>query len=197
MPESIHIAAGTLLASAPDLLDPNFMHTVTVICEHTAEGAYGLVFNKRSTITIDRLMPEHPVLGQLQLPVAWGGPVQNDTLQILHQYPAQIPGGFKTAEGVYLGGDLDDVCTLLTANEDTSAHHGIRFVLGCAGWGPGQLDTELEAGSWVPLPMNPNLIFGMDRGGRDDQEEAWQAALRSLGREGEDLASMPPDIGWN
>lgn len=192
-----HVAGGTILAAAPDLLDPNFMHTVLVMCEHTSSGAYGLVINKRSSLTIDRLLPEDPVLGKLALPVAWGGPVQNDTLQILHRYPDRIPGGFKLAEGVYLGGELSDVTAVLAATDDPNVHHGIRFILGCSGWGEGQLDGEIDGGTWVPLAMDATWVFGMDRGGRDDQSDTWRHALRSLGRQGQDLAVMPPDIGWN
>jgi len=195
--EKTYIAGGTLLASAPNLRDPNFMHSVTVMCEHSPNGAYGLVINKRSSLTIDRLLSDHPVLGKLALPVAWGGPVHSDTLQILHRFPDRIPGSYRLAEGVYLGGELEDVAHVLGAPEDPQDRHGVRFVLGCAGWGEGQLEAELEGGSWVPLSMQAELVFGMDRGGRDDQEETWQSALRTLGKQGQDLAAMPPDIGWN
>lgn len=173
------------------------MHTVTVMCEHLETGAYGLVVNKRSTLTLDRLLPEHPVLGQVALPVAWGGPVQNDTLQILHRYPDRIPGGYMIADGVHLGGDLEDVAAVIADPDLPNAHHGIRFILGCAGWGPGQLEAELGGGSWIPLEMNASWIFDFDRGGRDDQGQAWQSAVRSIGRQGDDLAAMPPDIEWN
>lgn len=197
MEKELHVATGAMLASSPDLLDPNFMHTVSVICEHTPRGAYGMVLNKRSSITIDRLLPEHPILGQLSLPVAWGGPVENDTLQIVHCFPDQIPGSFELAKGLHLGGDLDCVARLLEADDSPTIRGGVRFVLGCAGWGPNQLDQELAGGSWVPLPFHSELVFAMDRGRDEDQEETWQAALRSLGHEGEGLAGLPPDIGWN
>jgi putative transcriptional regulator len=197
MAQDLHVATGTLLASAPDLLDPNFMHTVSVICEHTARGAYGMVLNKRSSITIDRLLPEHPILGRMPFPVAWGGPVENDTLQIVHRFPERIPGSYELALGLQLGGELDCVAELLQSDPSPEVQSGVRFVLGCAGWGPRQLDRELAGGSWVPLPLKTRLVFGMDRGRSEDQDETWQAALRSLGREGRDLASLPPDIGWN
>ncbi|MFT7670762.1 MAG: putative transcriptional regulator [Planctomycetota bacterium] len=197
MADDLQVSAGTLLVSAPDMLDPNFMHTVTVMCEHTEAGAFGLVVNKRSSLTVDRLLPDHPVLGELELPVAWGGPVQNDTLQILHCYPGAIPGSYEMAQGVYLGGQLEDVAKVLGSSTSTEVHSGIRFILGSAGWEAGQLEAEIAGGAWVPSAMNAHLIFGMDRGGPNDQEETWQHALRSLGPDGEGLASMPPDIGWN
>lgn len=197
MAQELHVASGTLLASAPDLLDPNFMHTVSVICEHTPRGAYGLVLNKRSTLTVDRLLPEHPILGQMAFPVSWGGPVENDTLQIVHRFGDRVPGSFELALGLYLGGELDRVAELLAEDDSPAVQDGVRFILGCAGWGAGQLDGELAGGSWVPLALDTELVFGMDRGRPEDQEETWQRALRSLGREGADLASLPPDIGWN
>lgn len=197
MPQDLHVVTGSLLASSPDLLDPNFMHTVSVICEHTPRGAYGLVLNKRSSLTVDRLLPEHPILGGMALPVAWGGPVENDTLQIVHRFGKRIPGSYELAEGLYLGGELDQVAELLAEDPSPAVQSGVRFILGCAGWGPEQLDGELATGSWVPLPLDTELVFGMDRGRPSDQEQTWQQALRMLGKQGEELAGMPPDIGWN
>ena len=167
------------------------MHTVSVMCEHTASGAYGLVINKQSSLTLDRLLPEHPVFGEMRTPVGWGGPVGTDTLQIVHRLPDRVSGGFEVAEGLFLGGELDEVA-MLCAESDGSALAGrLRWILGYAGWGAGQLELELASGSWLPLPMDGDLLF------RHDQEATWQSALRSLGAEGQGLAELPPDIGWN
>ena len=198
MTPELRVSTGTLLASAPNLLDPNFMHTVSLICEHGEQGAYGIVVNKRSSLTIDRLLPEHPILGGLALPVSWGGPVGNDTLQVLHRYPDVITGGYALADGLVLGGDIDEVAALFETGPPEAALQGVRFVLGYAGWGAGQLEAELAAGSWLPLALDPELVFpARARDRAREQSEVWQEAVRSLGREGQGLAELPPDIGWN
>lgn len=191
------VAMGTLLASAPDLRDPNFMHSLSIMCEHSDTGAYALVLNKRSSLTIDRLLPDHPILGQLKTSVQWGGPVENDTLQILHRFPEEIPGGVEICSGLVLGGDLDAIAAMLASDPAPSVQQGVRFVLGCAGWGPCQLEAEIDSGSWIPLAYKPEFVFGPDNETQPGQEEQWQAALRSLGSQGAELANMPPDIGWN
>lgn len=197
MGEDLRVRTGTLLAAAPDLLDENFMHTVSLICEHGDAGAYGLVLNKLSSLTVDRLLPEHPVFGGLPLPVAWGGPVGSDTLQILHRYPDVITGGYAIAEDLVLGGDLDEVAALFESGPVEAALQGVRFVLGYAGWGAGQLEGELREGSWLPLPLQVDLVFERELETPAEQSRLWQRAVRGLGPEGEGLAELPPDIGWN
>ncbi|MFT7487347.1 MAG: putative transcriptional regulator [Candidatus Paceibacteria bacterium] len=196
--EELMVSTGTLLASAPNMLDPNFMHTVSVICDHTDAGAYGMVINKRSSLTIDRLLPDHPILGRLALPVNWGGPVENDTLQVLHRFPDLIPGGMELASGLFLGGDLDAVADVVGEEASPWMKQGVRFILGCAGWGGGQLELELAGGSWLPLACNADYIFTeLGREPARGQDRVWKMAMRSLGGDGQELAAMPPDIGWN
>jgi putative transcriptional regulator len=74
MAMDLHAEQGTLLAATPDMLDPNFMHGVVLVCQHTNEGAYGLVINRRSEYTTKRLLAEHPLLGQVEHPIYVGGP---------------------------------------------------------------------------------------------------------------------------
>lgn len=191
MPSDLRVAAGTLLAASPDLLDPNFMHSVSVMCEHSEKGAFGLVVNKRSSLTIDRLLPDHPVFGRVALPVWWGGPVGNDTLQILHRCPELEDCGHALGGGLYLGAALEDLAALLEQCSPADAPERFRFVLGYAGWGAGQLEGELAGGSWLPVSLDLSLVFA------DGQEECWQRAVRSLGADGAGLAVLPPDIAWN
>jgi len=191
MTETLRVATGTLLASAPSLRDPNFMHTVTVICEHGDAGAYGLVVNKQSSLTVDRLLVDHPIFRELPLPVWWGGPVGTNGLQILHRVPEALPGGYEIGGGLYVGAELDDLAHFVEACPPAQLTYHARFLLGYAGWGQGQLEMELRTGSWVPLPLNVDLAF------RDDQRATWREAVRSLGTEVGELADQPPDIRWN
>ena len=185
------VPPGTLLLAVPQMLDPNFMHSVVLMVEHTSEGAYGLVVNRPSALTIGQVLAEHPMLSDLAFPVHFGGPVGRDSaFHLLHQVPDDLPGSMEIAEGTYLGGDLDSLGELLCRQGD---HEGdVRAVLGYSGWGSGQLDFELEAGSWLPAPSAPELVFS-----DLEPEEAWRAAVRRLGDLGESLSRLPPDVSWN
>jgi putative transcriptional regulator len=181
---------GSLLAAAPDMLDPNFMHSVVLMCRHTAEGAYGLVINRPASVTLDALAPDHPVLKKQKIPIFTGGPVGLDTLQFLHRANEAIPGGVEIASDLYLGGEIDALAAYL-AKHKSKAKERVRLLVGYSGWGAGQLDGELASGSWLPASLDLNWVF------QDDPQSTWRSVLRSLGGEVSGLADLPPDPSWN
>ena len=185
----LRASPGTVLAASPDLPDSNFSHTALVVCEHAAEGAFGLVFNRPAGIAVCQMFPEHPLLRSCQQPVFWGGPVGMDSAQFLHLVPEEIHGGEELAQGVYLGGDFEEFANLL--HEDSErAMSAVRVFVGYSGWGESQLDAELAGGSWLPALLDPAVLFG---GG---EESAWRAVIRSIsGMDG--LSHQPPDSSWN
>ncbi len=183
-------APGTLLVASPDMLDPNFMHTVVLICRHEAEGAFGLVVNRRIELSLGELLDEHPRLGKSSFPVHWGGPVGLDTLQILHRAPQALPGGVEIVEGVHLGAELDDLADLVDA-EGEGAPALARAMLGYSGWGREQLEHELASGSWLPAPLDLDIVFG------EGQQRMWRKALHGLGEAASGLEDLPPDVTWN
>jgi putative transcriptional regulator len=185
----LRTAPGTILAASPELLDPNFMHSVVLMCQHADEGAYGLVVNRPAEVTVDELLPDHPVLGRHAFPVFAGGPVGLDTLQFLHRAGDEIPGGLELQNGLWLGGDLDALAGLIAQDRDR-ARHTVRLLVGYAGWGAGQLDAELATGSWLPASLSIDLVFEEDRQG------TWRRAVRSIG-DAAWLADLPPDVSWN
>lgn len=184
------ITPGTYLLSVPQMLDPNFMHTVVLMIEHSESGAYGLVVNRELEVTVSDLFPDHPQLSSSDFPVQSGGPVGRDTLQFLHRMPGRIPGGLEITGGLYLGGDVAAMADAVVGDE--RARHDLRLFVGYSGWGEGQLEGELGIGSWVPSPANPELVFGAEA-----REAAWRRALRGLGQDGEGLSHLPPDVSWN
>ncbi len=181
---------GTLLAAWPDLRDPNFMHTVVLMCQHSDEGAYGLVVNRKTDIVVKDLLPEHPTLARCEFPVHLGGPVDHATLQFVHALPKEIPGGFPMSDDLWLGGDIDALGEVLVA-ADPGPREKVRVVLGYSGWGAGQLDVELAAGSWVPAAMDLEAIFD------GEPESTWRRVVSSIGPGGPALGSQPPDVSWN
>ena len=186
----LRTAPGSLLAASPDLLDPNFMHALVLMCQHTDEGAYGLVVNRPADVTVDALLPDHPVLGGELFPVFTGGPVGLDTLQFLHRAGETIPGGLPLDDGLWLGGDLDALASVISEDPSGARRH-VRLIVGYAGWGAGQLDAELATGSWLPTALSTELVF------EEDQQGVWRRAVRSIGGEADGLADLPPDVSWN
>jgi putative transcriptional regulator len=189
----LKVGQGTLLAAGPDLMDPNFMHGVVLVCQHTDEGAYGLVVNRVSDYDARQVLGEHEVFHGRevpQLPIFLGGPVGLDTLQILHRAPDRVSGGVEVAEGIHVGGELATVAELMLSDPER-ARRDLRLTLGYSGWGEGQLEVELATGSWLPAPCAPELVFSEDVSG------VWRRVVRSVGEGAADMADQPPDPEWN
>ncbi|MBI5361556.1 MAG: YqgE/AlgH family protein [Planctomycetes bacterium] len=188
--EPLRSAPGSLLAAAPDLLDPNFMHAVVLMVTHEEQGAMGLIVNRPSGVTVDVLLPDHPVLSTQRFPVHQGGPVGRDTLQFVHRVPKKIPGGIEIAGGLWLGGELDALAQYL-AKKPKEARERVKLLVGYAGWGEDQLEGELAGGSWLPAAPRAEWIFD------PDPQHVWRHVVRSLGDEAEGLEDLPPDVSWN
>jgi putative transcriptional regulator len=181
---------GSVLAAAPDMLDPNFMHAVVLMCRHSEEGAFGFVINRPASVTLDVLAPSHPLLKHRRFPIFTGGPVGLDTLQFLHRAGNEIPGGAEIETGLWLGGEIDALAAYLEANPET-APKNVRLLVGYSGWGAGQLEGELASGSWLPAPLETDWVFG------GDGQTTWRSVLKSLGGRASGLADLPPDPSWN
>ena len=122
----IDITPGTLLISDPFLKDPNFLRTVVLLCDHQSEGSFGFVLNKRYEQSIGDLMQD---LEGINFPVYYGGPVQVDSLHFLHQRPELIEGGLPLTDGIFWGGDFEQVIELLKENK--LSKNDIRFFALC------------------------------------------------------------------
>ena len=206
---------GQLLLSAPHMQDPNFMHTVVLICQHDENGAFGMTVNRTSSALVRDVFPDADILRDLDLSIRSGGPVSPNALQILHRLPPGVAlgelddaggaggddesakgsaalsrAGVEVAPGIRLGADLDGVAQFLASTPDADDY--ARFVVGYSGWGEGQLDAEMETGAWLPVPATPNLVFARDSG-----EAVWRAALARIPDGGSSLAHLPPDPSWN
>ena len=145
----LRVSQGTMLAAWPDLMDANFMHTVLLMCQHSDEGAYGLVVNRRTSFRASDLFKDHPTLGGLDFPIHQGGPVDHTALQFVHTVPHAVPDGTALCDGLWIGGDIDALGEFIAQNRG-DAERKVRLFLGYSGWGKGQLESELAAKSWVP-----------------------------------------------
>ncbi len=180
---------GTFLISSPRLMDQNFMHTVVLLCDHTDEGSYGVVVNRPGKLTVADLQTDNELLAGRDDALWMGGPVQLETVQLLHRLGSGIPGSMHVVDDVHLGGDPAVIRRALEKRGE--GRELIRFLLGYSGWGAGQLEAELSEGAWVTCPASEELIFDV----RPDT--LWRRALRRLGGAWAALADEPPDPSWN
>lgn len=178
---------GTLLVASPRLLDPNFMHAVVLVCEHTAEGTFGLILNRPLAVRVKDLESDAPLLRGREDAVFAGGPVARGELHVLHVTEGEVPGSMDVVDGVRFGGDPERIREALAAAPGAAA----KFVVGYAGWGPGQLDAEMEEESWVVLQASRRRVFD------PHPETLWRRVLRAEGGDVAALADVPPDPSWN
>lgn len=166
--------APVLLVSMPQLVDPNFSKTVVLLAEYNADGAFGLVVNRRmdepaaTIVTADEPLDIHP-----DLHLHTGGPVEPTRAWILTGREDLDPEALELSEGVYLSASP----TLVRKTLETPPDPNVRMIVGYAGWGAGQLDVELAQGSWLLAPVQQDLLF------QTDADKMWETAIRRLGAE--------------
>lgn len=173
------LKAGQLLIAEPFLGDPNFSRVVIFLCEHSDEGSVGFILNKPTDLALGDLVPE---IYAPSLMVSQGGPVQLDTLHMLHRIPARL-GGNEIIDGIYWGGSYEAMQDMIRDNNYDP--NDLKLFLGYTGWSPGQLEKEVKEGSWLISGMSPKLIF------ETQAKQAWKDAVKSLGKEYQILANMP------
>ncbi|MEO0471214.1 MAG: YqgE/AlgH family protein [Bacteroidota bacterium] len=178
--------SGRFLISEPFMFDQNFQRTVVLMVEHNQQGSLGFVLNRQLTVSIDEVVEDLPHMGA---PVFIGGPVEQSTLHFVHRIGSQITHSKEIAEGVYWGGDFDQLKNMLLNGQVMDDE--VLFFVGYSGWGPGQLEAELERKSWIVAPENPTFIF------REDYEDMWREVLRSMGKKYEVISNYPVDPRLN
>jgi len=177
---------GQLLVAMPQMRDPRFARSVIYMCAHNADGAMGLVVNRRvGSITFDDLLEQlgiGPNRRNDDIRIHFGGPVEQGRGFVLHSADYQQSGTMRVDEGVALTATLDIL-------KEIAAGGGPRrslLALGYAGWGPGQLDAEIQANGWLQVPADEGLVFD------DDVDNKWE---RAIGKIGIDFSMLSGDAG--
>lgn len=174
MPTSL---SGQLLIASPSMAD-FFRRSVVLVVEHNEEGAFGLVLNRPSDSTVGEAVPDLADLIGAEHVVHVGGPVQPGAITAVGEHPD--PGAStKLIVGPVGMVDLDEPPEVSR----------IRVFAGYAGWGPGQLDDELEAEAWIVEDAHPDDPF--------NEGDLWASVLSRKGGEFVLLARMPPDPSVN
>src|SRR6266576_823463 len=169
--------AGHFLIASPAILDPNFERAVVLITAHTDEGAVGVILNRCSTATVGEAVPQLAPVIDLDEPVFVGGPVNPEGVAVLAEFEDPDEAGIVAIE------------------EALEVHapelQRTRVFAGVAGWGPEQLEDELERDDWIIEPADTDAIF------TDDPDRLWSEVLRRKGGRYELVARMPLDPSMN
>jgi putative transcriptional regulator len=175
---------GKLLVASPALVDPNFERTVVLITEHNPEGAMGIVLNRPSEVSAGELLPQlAEVVGDEPLFV--GGPVQPEAVVLLAEFANPEAAAWIIVADVGLASADSDLDELVEA-----VRRG-RLYAGYSGWGPGQLEAELELESWIVEPPLPPELFPLQA------DSLWSEVLDRKGGQYKLIARMPADPSQN
>lgn len=187
MPEMSKYLKGQLLLDSGDLHGSFFQRTVLLVCQHDAEGAFGLVLNRATGNKAGEMIVADLPEPLKEQPLFLGGPVQPSALSFLHS-DSFIPDA-TVLPNLSLGHSLD---SLVDIGESYSATKKVKLFAGYAGWSPGQLESEMKRKAWLTHPASLELIFDTP------PEKLWQLVLRSKGGfQNRLLSQSPDDLSWN
>lgn len=165
---------GQLLVAMPSMQDPRFARTVICLCAHSDDGAMGLVLNKPlDGLSFEDLLKQlnlDPVPPQRRIRLMAGGPVENGRGFVLHTADWETEGSLKVQPDVVLTASVD----ILKAIAGGGGPREGFLALGYAGWGPGQLESEIAENAWLSVPADERLLFAAS------PEKLWREALAKL-----------------
>jgi putative transcriptional regulator len=177
---------GQLLVAMPSMRDPRFTRSVIYMCAHNADGAMGLVVNRLvGSITFPDLLEQLGIESTMSsgaIRVHFGGPVEAERGFVLHSTDYVQSGTMVVDQDVALTGTIDIL-------RDMAGGQGPRkslLALGYAGWGPGQLDAEIQANGWLSVPADESLVFD------DGLDNKWE---RAIGKIGVDFSKLSGEAG--
>lgn len=175
---------GHLLVAGPTLVDPNFRRTVVLVGEHNEDGALGVVLNRATDTTVAEALPELAELVDEESVLHVGGPVQRSAIVVVADFEEPERAAALVLGSVgFLPSEVDP--------DELGELRRARVFVGYSGWGSGQLEAELEEGSWIVEPALPDDVF------TPSPETLWSEVLRRKGGPYAVLALMPPDPSLN
>lgn len=175
--------------ATPPLEDDNFDRTVIFVLEHHDEGAVGVVINRPSIESLDEPLDRWIDLQSAPSSIFAGGPVEENALIALAETNTPLDDSdeyLSPITGTIASADLTADPALVAAEV-----RGVRVFRGYAGWGPGQLEGEIEAGAWLVLDSEPGDVFS------SDPDELWRTVLRRQPGRLAWLADAPDDLSSN
>jgi putative transcriptional regulator len=166
--------AGQLLVAMPSMQDPRFAHAVILLCAHTADGAMGLVLNRPLVdLSFEELLKQldvAPVPPARQIKLFAGGPVEGGRGFVLHSADWTTDGSLSVRDGLALTASVE----VLREIAGGGGPERCLLALGYAGWGPGQLEGEIQRNAWLTVDPDEALLFG------EQHDAKWRAAFAKL-----------------
>ena len=156
---------GDFLIASRRLDDANFGETVVLLLAYGPDGAQGIVINRRTLVRIATALPSLEALANRPDTLYWGGPVEPSKAVMLVRGGAPTPSAEPLLKEVWVVRKRDEIEDLLTKGTPDST---MRLYGGYAGWGPGQLELEIETGNWYLRPADADRIF------TDDTDALWK-----------------------
>ena len=175
-----------LLIAMPGMADPNFATTVTLVCEHNAEGALGIIINRPLNLDLGGLFEQLDLTNAdsaiLTRPVLDGGPVSQERGFVLHGSGASFESTVQVSPELQLTLSRDILDSIAAGDGPERS----LVALGYAGWEAGQLEAEMLENTWLNVPASAEIIFDVPF------EKRWRSAAGALGI---DLSRLAPDAG--
>lgn len=180
------IKQGAILIAEPFMADPHFKRSVILLAEHEPEGSVGFILNKGLNMEVSDLLPDFP---DFKAPVYYGGPVATDTIHYVHCLGNILDESMPIMSGIFWGGDFEKLKFLMKSG--IVKNNDIRFFVGYSGWSHGQLDEEMNYGSWMKGQMDANYLF------RNRTQSLWKSALENKGDAYSVIAQIKDPLSWN
>ncbi|RZO60896.1 MAG: YqgE/AlgH family protein [Limisphaerales bacterium] len=177
---------GHLLLDAGGMYGSSFHHSIILICQHSPEGAFGLVLNQPTENCVGEVLPFNLPPDVKRQFVRNGGPVDEQSVHILHSDAFMFQG--NVLNNLSLMQDLNDLNDL---ENSVNPDQKIGVFTGYSGWGAGQIESELARKSWLIHPASTELIFN-----KSNQSD-WRNLLRQMDWQQRLLANGPDDLSWN
>ena len=166
--------APSLIVSVPQMQDPNFVRSVILLVESNDDGAFGLVLNRVSPITVSDICQERNLACDRDDYLRIGGPVDQERAWILHGGGVRSEHSIEVIDGLWLAATWEALEGLADTDEI------FRVFLGYAGWGPQQLEREVTEGTWLIGSLDTEMMLALIH---EEGDEMWRKAIRSMGLE--------------
>ncbi len=167
--KDVPLKQGVFLVAKPDLIDPNFLHTVILLVSYGKDGASGLIINRPTKITIQQVIPDIKEPKNAASNIYFGGPVNRNNLFVLFTSDKKPEESLNPLGKVYFSGSKDVILSLLKSEDKKEK---IRIYAGYAGWLPNQLEFEIKRGSWVIVEASEEMLFS------DFPENIWPSIFK-------------------
>jgi len=182
----MQVQKGNILVSYPFLEDDYFFRSVISLLDHSEEGSFGLIINKKMPNKIGEVMP---LFSNLENYIYVGGPVETSNLFFLHPYK-DLKDTIQVSDGLYWNGDIYELRDMFDL--EFAEPSQVRFYLGYSGWSEGQLEDEIKEKSWLIGENNLSIVFD-----NSEDDLIWRKAMETLGKDFENLAHYPIDPHMN